>query len=172
MFALLIALGGAGNLRAADDLMAAVQKTGRCKVFVKLIQVAGLTQTIKGAGALTVFAPIDEGFAKVPKDILDALMKPENKPRLVSIVLAHTIKGKVMAADLKTATLTTLGNSKIHSANDGSSLNYGDATIVKPDLVASNGVIHLIDKVVLPEQQELSVEMKERKTSKPSGRTP
>jgi uncharacterized surface protein with fasciclin (FAS1) repeats len=164
ILALAIAFTGIESVHAAEDLVAAAQRTGRCKTFVKAIQVAGLTQTIKGYGALTVFAPVDEGFAKFPKDILDKLMQPANKPRLASIVLAHIIKGKMMAADAKTMTATTLGDSKIHLEKDGSSLTYGDANVVKADLVASNGVIHLIDKVVLPEQQELQAEKKERKT--------
>jgi uncharacterized surface protein with fasciclin (FAS1) repeats len=170
IFTLAIAFAVIGETQAADDLITAVQKTGRCKVFVKLIQVAGLTQTIKGYGSLTVFAPIDEGFAMIPKDILDELVKPENKPKLASILLAHVIRGKVMAADLKTGTVTTLGNSKIHLANDQCSLTYGGANIVKPDLVALNGVIHLIDKVVLPEQVELPPEKKEGKTRGQSDR--
>jgi len=160
ILALAIAFTGVGSIHATEDLVTAAQKTGRCRTFLKVIQVAGLTQTIKGYGALTIFAPVDEGFAKFPKDILDELMQPANKTRLANIVLAHIIKGKMMAADAKTMTATTLGDSKIHLAKDGSSLRYGDANVLKADLVASNGVIHLIDKVVLPEQQELPVEKK------------
>jgi uncharacterized surface protein with fasciclin (FAS1) repeats len=172
IFALAIAFTGIGSMHAADDLVTAVQKTGRCRTFVKAIQVAGLTQTIKGYGALTVFAPVDEGFAELPKDIFDELMKPANKPKLASIILAHIIKGKMMMAQAKTATVTTLGDSKIHLAKEGSSLSYGDANVVKPDLIASNGIIHLIDKVVLPEQEEPPAEKKERKSSTRSGQTP
>ena len=160
ILALAIAFTGVGSIHATEDLVTAAQKTGRCRTFLKVIQVAGLTQTIKGYGALTIFAPVDEGFAKFPKDILDELMQPANKARLANIVLAHIIKGKMMAADAKTMTATTLGDSKIHLAKDGSSLRYGDANVVKADLVASNGVIHLIDKVVLPEKQELPAEKK------------
>ncbi|HEX7193487.1 MAG TPA: fasciclin domain-containing protein [Chthoniobacterales bacterium] len=172
IFALAIAFTGIGSMHAADDLVTAVQKTGRCRTFVKAIQIAGLTQTIKGYGALTVFAPVDEGFAELPKDIFDELMKPANKPKLASIILAHIIKGKMMAAQAKTTTVTTLGDSKIHLAKEGSSLSYGDANVVKPDLIASNGVIHLIDKVVLPEQEEPPAEKKERKSTTHSGQTP
>jgi uncharacterized surface protein with fasciclin (FAS1) repeats len=167
-----IAFTGIGSMRAADDLITTVQKTGRCRTFVKAIQAAGLTQTIKGYGALTVFAPIDEGFAGLPKDILDELMKPANKPKLASIILTHIIKGKMMAADAKTMTVTTLGDSKIHLAKEGSSLSYGNAKVMKPDLIASNGVIHLIDKVVLPEQEEPPTEKKERKSNARPGQTP
>jgi uncharacterized surface protein with fasciclin (FAS1) repeats len=160
ILAFAVAFTGVGSMHAAEDLVTAAQRTGRCKTFVKVIQAAGLTQTIKGYGALTVFAPVDDGFAKFPKDILDELMQPANKTRLAGLVLAHILKGKMMAADAKTMTATTLGDSKIHLAKDGSSLRYGDANVVKADLVASNGVIHLIDKVVLPEQQELPAEKK------------
>src|ERR1700747_2789233 len=98
---LAMAFTGVESIRAAEDLVTAAQRTGRCKTFVKVIHVAGLTQTIKGYGALTVFAPVDEGFAKFPKDILDELMRPANKTRLASIVLGHIIKGKMMAAGAK-----------------------------------------------------------------------
>ena len=77
-----------------------------------------------------------------------------------------------MAAETKTMTVTTLGDSKIHLAKEGSSLSYGDANVIKPDLIASNGVIHLIDKVVLPEQEEPPAEKKERKSGTHSGQTP
>jgi len=172
IFALAIAFTGLGRIYAADDLVTAVQKTGQCRTFVKAIQAAGLAQTIKDYGALTVFAPVDQGFAELPKDILDQLMKPANKPKLASIVLAHIIKGKMMAAQARSTTVTTLGDSKIHLAKEGSSLWYGDAIVVKPDLIASNGVIHLIDKVVLPEQEEPPAEKKERKSSTHSGQIP
>jgi uncharacterized surface protein with fasciclin (FAS1) repeats len=171
IFSILFAFHGNGSIRAADDLITAAQKTGQCKTFVKAIQAAGLTQTIKGYSAITVFAPNDDAFAEVPKDIFDELMKPANKARLASIVLAHAIKGKMMAADAKTATVITIGDSKIHLAKDGSSLRYGDANVVRADLIASNGVIHLIDKVVLPEQEESPVEKKERKTSTQQSQT-
>jgi transforming growth factor-beta-induced protein len=171
IFALVIVLTWIGSMRAAEDLVAAAQKTGQCKTFVKVIQAAGLTQTIKGYGSLTVFAPNDDAFAKLPKDVFEGLMKPANKAKLASMVLAHIIKGKMMTTDAKTTTITTVGNSKIHLARDGSSLTYGDANVVKPDLVASNGVLHLIDKVVLPEQEESPAERKERKTSTQSSQT-
>jgi uncharacterized surface protein with fasciclin (FAS1) repeats len=171
IFIPVIAFAGIESMHAADDLVAAVQKTGQCKTFVKMIQAAGLTQTIKGSGALTVFAPNDEAFANLPKDIFEELMKPANKARLASIILVHIVKGRMMAADAKTLAVTTMGDFKIHMARDGSSLIYGDANVVKPDLAAGNGVIHIIDKVVLPEQEESPAEKKERKTSKQSSQT-
>jgi transforming growth factor-beta-induced protein len=151
----------------ADDLIAVAQKTGQCRTFVKMIQAAGLTQTIKDYGSLTVFAPNDDAFAKLPKDVLEELMKPVNKTKLAGVVLAHLVKGKMKTADAKTTTVTTVGNSRIHLAREGSSLTYGDANLVKPDLVASNGVLHLIDKVVLPEQEEPPSEKKEREIARP-----
>jgi uncharacterized surface protein with fasciclin (FAS1) repeats len=163
IFALLIPFVENGTLHAADDLIATAQKTGQCKTFVKVIQAAGLAQSIKDYGWLTVFAPDDGAFAKLPKDLLEELMKPANKAKLASIILAHLVRGKMMTKDAKTTTVTTVGNSRIHLAREGSSLRYGDANLVKPDLVASNGVLHLIDKVVLPEQEESPAEKKERK---------
>jgi transforming growth factor-beta-induced protein len=167
IFVLLIPIIGNVRLRAADDLIAVAQKTGQCRTFVKMIQAAGLTQTIKDYGSLTVFAPNDDAFAKLPKDVLEELMKPVNKTKLAGVVLAHLVKGKMKTADAKTTTVTTVGNSRIHLAREGSSLTYGDANLVKPDLVASNGVLHLIDKVVLPEQEEPPSEKKEREIARP-----
>jgi uncharacterized surface protein with fasciclin (FAS1) repeats len=164
---LLALLIGTASLHAADDLIAVAQKTGQCKTFVKVIQAAGLTQTIKDYGWLTVFAPDDEAFARLPRDIAEQLMEPANKAKLATIVLAHLVRGKMMTKDAKTTTVTTIGNSRIHLVREGSSLTYGDANLVKPDLVASNGVLHLIDKVVLPEQEEPPAEKKERKSTNP-----
>jgi transforming growth factor-beta-induced protein len=172
ILAVLIPFIGISSLHAADDLIAAAQKTGQCGTFVKVVQAAGLTQMIKDYGSLTIFAPNDEAFAKLPKDILEELMKPANKTKLATIVQAHLVRGKIMTVEAKTTTITTIGYSKIHLTREGSSLTYGDANFVKPDLVASNGVLHIIDKVVLPEQEETLTEKKERKTTRQSSQNP
>jgi uncharacterized surface protein with fasciclin (FAS1) repeats len=163
-------LYSAGSVSAADDLLAVAQKSGRCRTFLKALQLAGLTSTMKDYGALTVFAPTDEGFSKLPKDVFDELVKPANKPELAIILLAHIVKGKMMAADLRTMTANTLGDSKIHVSRDGDAVMYGDANLVRIDLVASNGVLHLIDKVVLPEQKEPRTENKQPRAGAQSGK--
>lgn len=137
---------------AADNIVATAQKAGQFKTLVAAIQAAGLTGTLESKGPFTVFAPTDEAFAKLPKGTVDELLKPENKQKLVSILEAHVVKGKVMAADVRTMKVITIGGSKVQVMKDGSSVMYGDANVVKADIPASNGVVHVIDAVVIPGQ--------------------
>jgi uncharacterized surface protein with fasciclin (FAS1) repeats len=107
--------------------------------------------TLKGAGPYTVFAPSDEAFAKLPKGTVEDLLKPENKEKLKSILTYHVIPGKVMAADIKgkkTSVKTVQGSDLAVDATDGVKVN--DANVVTADVAASNGVIHIIDSVVMP----------------------
>ena len=119
--------------------------------LVAAIQAAGLVETLKGEGPFTVFAPTDEAFAKLPKGTLDSLLKPENKQKLASILTYHVVSGKVMAADVVklTEAKTVNGQSLTINVKDGTVM-VDSAKVIKTDIECSNGVIHVIDAVLLP----------------------
>ena len=118
--------------------------------LVTAVKAAGLVETLKGAGPFTVFAPTNEAFAALPKGTVEDLLKPENKEKLVAILTYHVVGAKVMAADVKPGAVKTVnGKSFAVTVADGK-VKVDDATVVKTDVVASNGVIHVIDKVLLP----------------------
>jgi transforming growth factor-beta-induced protein len=134
---------------AADIVDTAV--AGKFNTLVAAVKAAGLVDTLKGPGPFTVFAPTDEAFAKLPPGTLESLLKPENKAKLQSILTYHVISGKVMAADVVklTSSKTVEGGSvEIKTANHIVMVN--NATVIKTDIAASNGVIHVIDTVLLP----------------------
>ena len=119
--------------------------------LVAAVKAAGLVETLKGPGPFTVFAPTDEAFAKLPKGTLDDLLKPENKAKLAGILTYHVVPGKVMAADvvkLKKAK-TVQGSDIMITVKDGKVM-VDKANVVKTDVMASNGVIHVIDAVMMP----------------------
>ena len=135
---------------AADIVDTAV--AGKFNTLVAAVKAAGLVDTLKGPGPFTVFAPTDEAFAKLPAGTLDSLLKPANKEKLQSILTYHVVPGKVMAKDvvkLKSAK-TVEGRSLSVSANGGN-VKINNATVTKADIAASNGVIHVVDTVILPE---------------------
>jgi len=133
------------------DIVETAIAAGSFKTLVKAVDAAGLVQTLKGKGPFTVFAPTDDAFAKLPKGTVESLLK--DIPKLKSILTYHVVAGKVMAADAKklTTAKTVQGqNISIKVDPKKGSVMINDATVVKPDVVASNGVIHVIDKVILP----------------------
>jgi len=116
------------------------------------VQAAGLVDTLKGEGPFTVFAPTDEAFAKLPAGTVDDLLKPENREKLAAILTYHVVPGKIMSGDItgKTTAVTSVqGGSLDVDATSGVKVN--DATVVTADIEADNGVIHVIDTVLLPE---------------------
>ena len=121
---------------------------GIFKTLVTAVQVAGLTETLNGTGPFTVLAPTDEAFAKIPKETLDAVLA--DKDKLTSILTYHVIAGKIMASDIvKLTSATTLqGKNIIINATNGVMVN--NAKVVKTDIECSNGVIHIIDTVLMP----------------------
>jgi len=125
---------------------------GQFTTLAKALQAAGLVETLKGPGPFTVFAPTDAAFAKLPSGTLDDLLKPENKDQLRAVLTYHVVPGKIMAADLagkKTNAKTVEGSSLAIDAT-GKVVKVNDATVTKADVAASNGVIHVIDGVLLP----------------------
>ena len=156
---LLIIAGVAGSLLAiphsalaANDktIVSVASEAGKFKTLVAAVKAAGLVDTLNGDGPFTVFAPTDEAFAKLPAGAVEDLLKPENKEKLKAVLTYHVLPGKIMAADVKTSDVDTVNGKKVAvKANDGG-VTVGGAKVVKADVGASNGVIHVIDTVLLP----------------------
>ncbi len=150
--------GTAQNTAQKDtekDIVQTATAAGNFKTLVSALQAAGLDETLKGNGPFTVFAPTDEAFAKLPAGTLDDLMKPENKEKLANILKYHVVSGKVMAASAMTMDKATALNKqdiKLATMDKNLVLN-GTAKVTTPDLEASNGVIHVVDSVILPPAQ-------------------
>jgi uncharacterized surface protein with fasciclin (FAS1) repeats len=130
------------------DIIDTAVKAGSFGTLVAAIKAANLVDTLKGAGPFTVFAPTDEAFAKLPAGTVDALLK--DVPKLTKILTYHVVSGKVMASDvvkLKSATTVEGTDVKIDASNG---VKINDATVATPDVAADNGVIHVIDTVLIP----------------------
>ena len=124
--------------------------TESAKTLAAAVQAAELVTTLEGTGPFTVFAPTDAAFAAIQKDV-DNLLKPENKAKLANILTYHVVSGKHMAADLEDgAELTTVQGEKLKVSVKGDKVMIGEANVTTADVAASNGVVHLIDKVLLP----------------------
>jgi len=132
------------------DIVAVASGAGSFNTLVAAVKAAGLVETLQGPGPFTVFAPTDEAFAKLPKGTVEDLLKPENKAKLVSILTYHVVAGKVMAADVKTMMAKTVNGSELNIKVADGQVTVDGAKVVKADVAASNGVIHVIDTVVLP----------------------
>lgn len=138
-------------LPSEDKIPAVATKAGKFNTLLAAAKAAGLVDALSGDKALTVFAPTDEAFAKLPKDTVESLLKPENKEKLKAILLYHVVDGRVYSEDaLAAKSATTLQGGKIEiSVKDGAAYVNG-AKILATDVNASNGVIHVIDSVILP----------------------
>ncbi|HMM84523.1 fasciclin domain-containing protein [Azohydromonas sp.] len=145
------AVAGAVSLAAltaqAKDIVDTAVAAGQFKTLATALQAAGLVDTLKGKGPFTVFAPTDEAFAKIPKAQLDALLA--DKARLTAVLTYHVVPGKVMAADVRAGAVTTVQGAPINVSTTGG-VKVNDANVVKTDIAADNGVIHVIDRVILP----------------------
>ncbi len=141
----------AGAARAADIVETAVA-AGNLTTLVTAVKAAGLVETLKGPGPFTVFAPTDAAFAALPPGTLTTLLKPENKAKLVAILTYHVVPGKVLSSDIagKIVTPKTVEGETLDINATGPTVKVNDATVTKADVVADNGVIHVIDKVLLP----------------------
>ena len=141
----------ATSVRAADIVDTAVA-AGSFKTLVAAVQAAGLVDTLKGAGPFTVFAPTDAAFAALPAGTVETLLKPENKAKLVAVLTYHVVPGKVMSADIagKKAEPKTVEGQTLAIDATGAGVMVNDAKVAKADIVADNGVIHVVDKVLLP----------------------
>lgn len=143
-------LFGAVSAKAADIVDTAVS-AGQFNTLVAAVQAAGLVETLKSDGPFTVFAPTDAAFAKLPAGTVESLLKPENKDQLISVLTYHVVSGKIMSADIAgtTAMVPTVQGSKV-SVNATNGVMVDAAKVVSADIETSNGVIHVIDTVLLP----------------------
>lgn len=146
LIASLLAFGAMSAAHAKDIVDTAVA-AGSFKTLVTAVQAAGLVDTLKGKGPFTVFAPTDEAFAKIPKADLDALLK--DKAKLTAVLTYHVVPGKVMAKDVKAGKVKTVQGGELTVSTTGG-VKVDNANVVKTDIAADNGVIHVIDTVVLP----------------------
>jgi transforming growth factor-beta-induced protein len=136
---------------AMKDVVDTAVSAGDFKTLVAAIKAADLVETLKGPGPFTVFAPTDEAFAKLPAGTLDDLLKPENKAKLASILTYHVVPGKVIAADVvKLTEVKTVNGQPLTIKAEGGTVMVDGAKVTKTDIECSNGVIHVIDTVMLP----------------------
>src|SRR5688572_20008036 len=152
MAAAAVVVGLAGSVSAqGKDIVDTAVAAGQFNTLAAALKAAGLVDTLKGAGPFTVFAPTDAAFAKLPKGTVEELLKPENKAKLTAILTYHVVAGKVMAADVvkvKDAKTVQGGSVKVNAA--GGKVMIDGANVVKTDIGASNGVIHVVDSVLMP----------------------
>ena len=135
------------------DIVDVAAANGSFSTLVAAVKAAGLVDTLKGEGPFTVFAHTDEAFAKLPAGTVENLLKAENKDKLVAILTYHVVSGKVMAADVVTLTsAATVQGQSVNVATNNGAVMINDATVVKADVKATNGVIHVIDTVLLPKE--------------------
>lgn len=118
--------------------------------LVAAVKAADLVETLSGKGPFTIFAPTNEAFAKLPEGTVETLLKPENKEKLQAVLTLHVVPGKVMAADVKPGKVKTVNGESVEIAVAGGTVTVGGAKVVKTDIAGSNGVIHVIDTVILP----------------------
>ena len=134
-----------------QDIVDTAAAAGSFKTLAKALQAADLVTTLKGAGPFTVFAPTDQAFASLPAGTLENLLKPENKAKLQRILTYHVVPGKVMAADVvKLHSAKAVSGDTLRIATRNSGVTVDNANVVKTDIAATNGVIHVIDAVMLP----------------------
>jgi uncharacterized surface protein with fasciclin (FAS1) repeats len=153
--AVVLVAAGATVVRAQQpkDIVDTAVAAGSFKTLAAALQAAGLVETLKGKGPFTVFAPTDAAFAKLPKGTVEELLKPENKAKLTSILTYHVVPGSVMAAQVVTMNgkeAKTVNGQAVKITVNGSAVTVGAAKVVTTDIKASNGVIHVIDSVMLP----------------------
>ena len=146
-----IAAGSASTYAADKDIVDTAVAAGQFKTLAAALTAAGLVDTLKGPGPFTVFAPTDAAFAKLPAGTVDTLLKPENKAKLTAILTYHVVAGKVMAADVvKLKDAKTVNGATVAVKVDGGNVMINNAKVTTADIAASNGVIHVIDTVLLP----------------------
>lgn len=141
---------GAKKPQAKKNIAEIASTNNNFKMMTAVLKAAGLTQTLARKGPFTVFAPTDAALAKLPKGTVENLLKPENRDKLVKILTYHLVLGKVTSAQIKSGDVKTVEGSavKVNVANRKVMVN--DATVIMPDVQASNGVIHAIDTVIMP----------------------
>lgn len=148
----LFCLAASANAEEKQDIVDTAVAADGFETLVAAVKAGGLVETLKGDGPFTVFAPTDEAFAKLPKGTLEELLKPENKQKLAGILTYHVVPGKVMAADVvKVSEAKTAQGSAVEITVKNGKVYVDEAQVIKTDIACSNGVIHVIDAVILPE---------------------
>jgi uncharacterized surface protein with fasciclin (FAS1) repeats len=146
-----LTLGSADTRAAPKDIVETAVNAGQFKTLAAALGAANLVTTLKGSGPFTVFAPTDAAFAKLPAGTVENLLKPENKDQLVAILTYHVVPGRVMAADVvKLKEAKTVNGKMLDIETKGEAVMVNDAKVTATDIGASNGVIHVIDTVILP----------------------
>lgn len=140
-----------GSMSGEMDIVDTAVAAGTFTTLAAALDAAGLIPTLKGDGPFTVFAPTDEAFAKLPAGTVESLLKSENRDQLVAILTYHVMSGKVMAKDIvNLSEATTVSGSDISIMVEDGKVRINDATIIAADVAASNGLIHVVDTVILP----------------------
>jgi uncharacterized surface protein with fasciclin (FAS1) repeats len=146
-----LAIGGAFARASSQDIVETAVGAAQFKTLAAALTAADLVETLKGPGPFTVFAPTDEAFAKLPAGTVENLLKPENKAKLVAILTYHVVPGALKAEQVtKLSEAKTVNGAMMKVSTEDGKVMINDATVVKADIEASNGVIHVIDKVILP----------------------
>ena len=139
------------TIMSNKDIVDTAVGAGQFNTLAAALGAAGLVETLKGAGPFTVFAPTDAAFAALPAGTVDELLKPENKAKLASILTYHVVAGKVTSSDVvKLSEADSVGGPKLSITTEGDKVKINDATVTTADIETSNGVIHVIDKVLIP----------------------
>ncbi len=145
------AVASAAEMTSTKDIVSTAESAGQFTTLVTALKAAGLASTLQGPGPFTVFAPTDAAFAKLPAGTVESLLKPANKKKLANILTYHVISGNVKAADVATMTTAkTVNGQSVAISVNGSTVKINDATVIKADVDASNGTIHVIDTVLMP----------------------
>jgi transforming growth factor-beta-induced protein len=145
------ATGTIGAAKQKKDIVDTAVAAGSFQTLAKALDAAGLVETLKGKGPFTVFAPTDDAFAKLPAGTLEDLLKPENKDKLKAILTYHVVPGKVLASQVvKLKSAKTVNGQDLTITMENGTVMVNDAKVVKTDILCSNGVIHVIDTVLLP----------------------
>ncbi|PTQ14324.1 fasciclin [Vibrio splendidus] len=148
---LFTAFAHANHHEMKKDIVDVAAENGSFNTLVAAVKASDLVDTLKGEGPFTVLAPTDEAFAALPEGTVDMLLKPENKDKLVAVLTYHVIPGKIMAAEvMKLNSAVTVQGSAVMIAIDDGNVMIDKAKVIMPDVEASNGVIHVIDAVLLP----------------------
>ncbi len=155
MMAVVVGLGPSAREARAQtkDIVDTAVAAGSFTTLAKALDAAGLVETLKGPGPFTVFAPTDEAFARLPAGTLDTLLEPANRARLRRILTYHVVAGRLTASDVgKMQTAKAVSGDTLRMAMSNGGVTVGDAHVVAVDIMASNGIIHVIDAVLLPEE--------------------
>jgi uncharacterized surface protein with fasciclin (FAS1) repeats len=140
-----------GGKEMQKDIVDTAVSAGSFNTLAAALEAAGLVDTLKGNGPFTVFAPTDDAFAALPEGTVESLLKPENKDQLIAVLTYHVVAGEVKAADVvKLDSAATVNGESVSIAATDAGVTIDNANVIKTDIAASNGVIHVIDAVILP----------------------